>query len=149
MKINDKNMKNFNTMENTQDSLSNRKEQFQKLVEISAQAKEIKEGLINNAEEQGNNSLALFYSLQPLNYFIINYIYKKDGNTEFKKFREWKQDGAIIKKGAKAFPIWGQPVGTQKEKSAAEKGEEYNATAEEKTRYPICYVFSNQQIVVK
>lgn len=136
-------------MENSINNISNRKEQFQKLVETSAQAKEIKAGLIRNAEEKGNNSLSLFYALQPLNYFIINFIYKKDGHTEFKKFRDWKKDGATIKKGAKAFPIWGQPVGAQKEAAATEKGNEYEATAEERTRFPLCYVFSNQQIIVK
>lgn len=136
-------------MENSKNNISNRKEQFQKLAELSAEAKEIKEGLIRNADEKGNTSLSLFYAVQPLNYFIINFIYKKDGHTEFKKFRDWKKSGATIKKGSKAFPIWGQPVGTQKEAAALEKGEEYSATMEERSKFPICYVFSNLQVILK
>ena len=76
--------------------------------------------------------------------------YQAVKNTpEFKKFRDWKKSGATIKKGSKAFPIWGQPVGTQKESAALEKGEEYSATMEERSKFPICYVFSNLQVILK
>ena len=132
--------------EETTKERTNREEQFSRLLEASNKAKEIKEQLINNAKSENQ---ALFFEIQTINYYLLNYIYKTDGITEFKKFKEWKQNKATVKKGAKAYPIWGQPVGRQKEEEAKSKGENYEANEEENRRFPMCYVFSNLQVVFK
>ena len=126
--------------------LSNRDMQFQKLLQVSAQAKTIKTKLVQNAK---SNDQALFYAAQPLNYFILNYVYTSDEITDFKKFTEWKNEGATVKKGEKAFPIWGQPVAKQRQDEAEQKGEKYVSTDEERQRFPMCYVFSNLQVSFK
>jgi len=123
--------------------LSNRQQQFNRLTNASEAARKIKEELINQAPSQ---EAALFLNNRPLNFFILNFIYKKEGITDFKKFNEWKQEGATVRKGEKAFPIWGQPIGKQKEDEAQSKGEEYTANELENRHYPICYVFSNLQV---
>ena len=125
---------------------SNRDMQFQKLLQVSAQAKTIKTKLVQNAK---SNDQALFYHSKPLNYFILNYVYASDEITEFKKFNEWKREGATVKKGEKAYPIWGQPVAQQKQDAAEQKGEQYDPTPDEERRFPMCYVFSNLQVSLK
>jgi len=126
--------------------ISNRQAQFERLVMASRQAREIQEQLIGEASSE---EAALFYETRPLNYFILNFVFKTEGITNFRKFGEWKQAGATVKKGEKAFPIWGQPIGKQKEEEAQSKGENYRASEEENTRFPMCYVFSNLQVATK
>ena len=128
--------------ENTKE-ISNRQLQFFRLTRASDTARKIKEQLISEAPSE---AAALFLTTRPLNYFILNFVYKTNGITDFKKFHEWKHEGATVKKGEKAFPIWGQPIGKQKEEEAKNKGEDYKASEEENERYPICYVFSNLQV---
>jgi hypothetical protein len=127
----------------TKKELSNREIQYQRLATASAAAREIKEGFIQNAK---TDNQALFYASKPLNYYILNYIYTSDEITEFKKFNEWKSEGATVKKGEKAYPIWGQPVAKQLQNEAEQKGEQYEPTDEEERRFPMCYVFSNLQV---
>jgi hypothetical protein len=125
--------------------LTNRQIQFERLLEASHNAKGIKAQFV---KEASTLEAAMYYANLPINHYLINYVYrdKGDGITEFKKFQEWKQAGASVQKGAKAYPIWGQPVGIQKEEEAEAKGENYEATAEENRRFPMCYVFSNLQV---
>jgi hypothetical protein len=136
-------MKNFEHQTAEHTELKNRQIQFNRLVEASHTAREIKLRMINEAPTE---NAALYYTLQPINFYLLNYVYNAKGITGFKKFNEWKQAGAIVKKGSKAFPIWGQPIGAQKEEAAESKGENYTATDEENTRFPMCYVFSNLQV---
>ena len=130
-------------LQETKKELSNRDIQFLKLLHISARAREIREGLIQNAK---TDNQALFYASKPLNFYILNYIYASDEITDFKKFNEWKSEGATVKKGEKAYPIWGQPVTKQRQDEAEQKGEKYDPTPEEEQRFPMCYVFSNLQV---
>ena len=132
---------NPETAENKE--ISNRQLQFFRLTRASEAARKIKEQLVKEAPTEAK---ALFLATRPLNYFILNFVYKTNGITDFKKFNEWKQEGATVKKGEKAYPIWGQPVGKQKEDEAKSKGENYTASEEENERYPLCYVFSNLQV---
>lgn len=68
-------------------------------------------------------------------------LYKQDGHTELKKFWDWKKEGKTIKKGEKALLLWGQPRNGQKHEENTE-GED-----DEYKFFPICYVFSNLQVV--
>jgi hypothetical protein len=136
-------MKNFEHQNETPREKTNRNLQFDRLLDASHKARTIRAQI---AGEAGNANTALYYASLPINYYLLNYVYKTEGITEFNKFNEWKKKGASVIKGSKAFPIWGQPIGTQKEERAEEKGEEYTATEEENSRFPICYVFSNLQV---
>jgi len=63
--------------------------------------------------------------------------YKQNGHQELKKFWDWKKSGKTIKKGEHALLLWGQPRGKKKEDS---EEDEYSF-------FPVCYVFSNLQVV--
>lgn len=135
----------------------NRKAQFERLLSASAQARQIRELMINTAKSLQQ---AMFLEGQPLNYFILKYVYAptEEGTTDFKKFNEWKQEGYTIKKGSKAFPVWSQPTKREKKEGDSESetaptpalmenatGEE-NRTRYEKERFNMCYLFSNLQV---
>ena len=137
----------------------NRAAQFDRLLAASAEARAIREMMIQTAKSMEH---AAFLEAQPLNYFILKFVYApaEESTTEFKKFNEWKQEGYTIKKGSKAFPVWSQP--TKREKKAQEgenepaptpalmenangTGEE-DSTRHERERFNMCYLFSNLQV---
>ena len=139
----------------------NRAAQFERLLAASAEARQIRDKMINEAKSMAQ---AMFLESQPLNYFILNFVYApaEEGTTEFKKFNEWKQEGCTIKKGSKAFPVWSQPTSRDKKKeqdgeteSAPQPAMMENANGEDngeesrsgRERFNMCYLFSNLQVI--
>ena len=137
----------------------NRAAQFDRLLAASAEARAIREMMIQTAKSMEH---AAFLEAQPLNYFILKFVYApaEEGTTEFKKFNEWKQEGYTIKKGSKAFPVWSQPTKGEKKAQEGENepaptpalmenangtGEE-DSTRHERERFNMCYLFSNLQV---
>ena len=127
----------------------------------SAEARQIRDFMINTAKSAAQ---ALFLESQPLNYFILKFVYApaEEGTTEFKKFNEWKSEGYTIIKGSKAFPVWSQPTKREKKEQDGETasapaptpalmenadgaGEE-GSTKGERERFNMCYLFSNLQV---
>lgn len=72
-------------------------------------------------------------------------IYREDGHTILKTLRQWNQEGKRIKKGEHALCLWGKPKQREQEtdNNTTEKG---NDEENPLNFFPICYVFSNQQI---
>ena len=139
----------------------NRAAQFERLLAASAEARQIRDFMINTAKSAAQ---ALFLESQPLNYFILKFVYApaEEGTTEFKKFNEWKSEGYTIIKGSKAFPVWSQPTKREKKEQDGETasapaptpalmenadgaGEE-GSTHGERERFNMCYLFSNLQV---
>lgn len=139
----------------------NRAAQFERLLAASAEARQIRDFMINTAKSAAQ---ALFLESQPLNYFILKFVYApaEEGTTEFKKFNEWKSEGYTIIKGSKAFPVWSQPTKREKKEQDGETasapaptpalmenadgaGEE-SSTHGERERFNMCYLFSNLQV---
>lgn len=64
--------------------------------------------------------------------------YKKGGHEQFKTFGQWKDSGFSIKKGSKAFLVWGSP------REIVHPDPENN---DDEFRYfPLCYLFSDLQV---
>ena len=61
---------------------------------------------------------------------------------EFNTFNQWKEEGFTIKKGSKAFLFWGQPRKANQTPEGSDEPEEYKY-------WPICYLFSNEQVFKK
>ncbi len=133
--------------------------QFDRLLAASAEAREIRHAMINRAKTLEH---AAFLESQPLNYFILKYVYApaEEGTTEFKKFNEWKNEGYTIKKGSKAFPVWSQPTKREKKEQDGENepaptpalmenanGEDGSeSTRHERELFNMCYLFSNLEV---
>lgn len=82
-----------------------------------------------------------------INELVIENFYADEENTEFNTFRQWKEQGAVIKKGSASFPVWGQPI---KAKDPKINTEGMSEEEKEKAKYkywPICHLFSNAQII--
>ena len=74
-----------------------------------------------------------------VNEAIINLVYMKDGHREFKTYEQWKSAGKQVKRGEKAFVVWGKPKSKQ-EDNKQENDEEKDPF------YPLCFLFSNLQV---
>ena len=68
-----------------------------------------------------------------INGAIIATILRNEQHQTFKSFDEWKAEGFKVKKGEKAFCIWGKPT------SVTNENETYEY-------FPISYIFSNAQV---
>lgn len=74
-------------------------------------------------------------------------LYRQQEGTEatFNTFREWKEMGYSIKKGERAFLVWGRPKDAQRvETHPDESGE-----ADEYKFFPLAFLFSSNQVEKK
>lgn len=79
---------------------------------------------------------------------LLRAMYAQQGHTELKTFDEWKAAGYIVRKGQKAFLLWGRPRKHNTDKEAATAGEdnEPQDSAQQEDFFPVCYVFSQLQV---
>lgn len=112
----------------SKDTESTRKEQYLKkrkeLIELS---KFVRMGVKSGAYDSVNEGLKEIY--QETNTEI----------QEFKTFWQWKDEGATVRKGEKAFLIWGQPRKGSQVPEGTSEPEEYKY-------WPVCYLFANTQV---
>lgn len=118
-----------------------------KLIALSIKAKELRQQKVDSAKTMEE---AIFWKTRTINYMLLNHIYS-DGGVQYETFKEWKAQGATIRKGAKATVIWGQP---RKGMAALEQKleKEPNAvptddvTPEEYEFFPLCFLFSEDDV---
>jgi len=112
----------------SKDTESTRKEQYllkrKELIELS---KFVRMGVKSGAYDSVNEGLKEIY--QETNPEI----------EEFKTFWQWKEEGATVRKGEKAFLIWGQPRKASQVPDGATEPEEFKY-------WPVCYLFANTQV---
>lgn len=106
------------------------------LKDYSSRAKAIKEELLKKCntaeEEQAIESMTV-------NQLIVEHIYKDEENKKFNTFKGWIKDGFSVRKGQKAFLLWGRKKQTVEKPNGEEKTEELEF-------FPITFVFSNKQV---
>lgn len=110
----------------------------QELKELSKQD----EDTAKKIAEETNNPLILLLSV---NDKIMNFIYNPKNNLEFRSFRNWKEQGYTVKKGSKAFLLWGQPIN----KNAESKDDLHNVNDadNEDIFFPLAFIFSSDQVL--
>jgi len=74
-----------------------------------------------------------------VNDIIIEDFYTQDGHSQFQLFRDWKEQGYRIKKGSRAFTVWGKKRKGQAQDPENEEEKEYKF-------FPLAYLFSNKQV---
>lgn len=62
---------------------------------------------------------------------------------DFKTLKEWNKLGFSVSKGETAFLVWGRPNQAQEEQ---EQTEPQSQDDNEELFYPLCYLFSDQQV---
>ena len=122
-------------METTQIKLTIQQKR-EKLKDLSSRAKAIKEELLKKCE---NAEQIAQVEAMTVNQVIVNYIYKDEDHFNFDTFKGWIKNGYAVRKGEKAFLLWGR-----------KKQEVQNPNGETKTEelefFPVTYVFSNSQV---
>lgn len=116
------------------------------LIIASEQARKIRENLKKSATTIEG---ALYWEGRTINFILLNYVYDREGVTEYKTFNEWKDEGATIRKGAKATVVWGQP---RKGTPSLKEEELANLTEAERLAkqyefFPLAFLFSNLDVV--
>ena len=74
-----------------------------------------------------------------INELIVSQIYKDEQNQSFNTFKGWIKNGYAVRKGEKAFLLWGRKKQNVEKPSGEQKTEELDF-------FPVSYVFSNAQV---
>jgi antirestriction protein ArdC len=75
-----------------------------------------------------------------MNELLVIQYKAETGATFFKTFKQWKEEGKMIRKGERGYPVFSRPIGVIK----AEKGKE--ARPEENKYFGTCYLFNEMQV---
>ena len=67
---------------------------------------------------------------------VVLSMLKSEDHKIFHTFNDWKKDGFIVKKGAKAFCIWSKPI----------KPKDNEIVDDDYQFFGICHLFSNYQV---
>ena len=116
----------------------------EKLKVIRVRAKKLRESWAETLEQQGRFEESANVEAMTINSIIIDKFYTDEENKEFHTFYDWKKEGKKVKKGEKAFLIWGRKRKTEQEGPAqVEQGED---TKNAFSFFPLAYLFSNKQV---
>lgn len=113
------------------------------LSSISRKLRKIKEAKIERAE---NEREAMYWESRTINDMLMQFLYNRNGDRQYKTFNQWKHEGKIINKGAKAAIVWGQPIKATGKPEPQTTEQEKQSQPDEFKMYPLCYLFSNEQI---
>ena len=78
-----------------------------------------------------------------INEALIDCIYKQGGHEQFNTLPQWNKKGYRVKRGSRAFVVWGSPKEVQKQ---SEPETQENEEDEKDNFWPLCYLFSNLQV---
>jgi hypothetical protein len=104
------------------------------LREKSTQARKLRVTMINEALSVGNRPEADRIAMTKLNDVLLDMYRDDTGAREFKTLAEWNRNGYRVKRGERAFYLWGG-----KRKAINEQGNEYHY-------FSLCWVFSDRQV---
>lgn len=112
------------------------------------QAAERREWLRNiSARFQSERDLLIVMGKEApsINEMLRRYYKTQNAVTDLRTYDQWKKDGYQVRKGEKAYLVWGKP------KTRQEEPTDDNATQEEPNPthkdefYPVCYLFDIAQ----
>lgn len=114
-------------MENKDKNISRRDARRKALINLSLKARALREECEELAE-------------LTINDIVLEHFYTDEENFEFKLLRDWNKEGFQVKKGARAFTIWG------KKRKATKAAEQEGGEDQEYKFFPLAYLFSNAQV---
>ncbi|WP_417237197.1 MULTISPECIES: hypothetical protein [Flavobacteriaceae] len=106
---------------------------------FSCETKEQKKDLLRSLSKSAKMVIEAEQEDRRVNEVLMDW-YTNDIHNEFHNFWEWKKLGFKVKKGERAFFVWG------KKRKVTEKAENSNEEDKEFKFYPIAYLFSNAQV---
>lgn len=106
------------------------------LKDFSSRAKAIREELLKQCKHPEEEELI---EAMTINQLIVEHIYTDEQHQKFNTFKGWIKDGFVVKKGEKAFLLWGRKKQEIEKPNGDQKTEELDF-------FPITFVFSNNQV---
>lgn len=110
------------------------------LIQLSVKARAYREEQLQMAQSADD---FLLWSQTRINDIIADWYRNESGAKEFRTFKQWKEEGYIIKKGSKAYILWSRK---RKATKAGEAPEGNDPNTEEYEFFPIAYLFSDLQV---
>jgi hypothetical protein len=114
-------------MENKDKNNSRRDARRKALITISVKAREMRD----KKEELADLTI---------NDIVIAHFYTDEENFDFKLLRDWNKEDFQVKKGARAFTVWG------KKRRGTKAAEQEGGEDQEYKFFPLAYLFSNMQV---
>ncbi|MFY0481461.1 hypothetical protein ACI6PS_02550 [Flavobacterium sp. PLA-1-15] len=111
---------------------------------MSSEAYREKRKVLRGLSEAARELQESEHSEMTINEILIEYFYTTKEHQIFETLFNWNRKGYKVKKGETAFVIWGS-------KKQAAKADEKKEDIEENENdfYPLCYLFSNAQVIKK
>ena len=109
------------------------------LIKLSVKAKMYRK---EKADEAQTVEEAMMWASMRINDIIALWYREQTGAKEFKTFQQWHNEGYFVKRGEKAFVLWGRKREV-KDVGKKEAAESENIDYE---FFPIAYLFSDKQI---
>lgn len=114
------------------------------MTEKMLKKREYLRGLSKTAETMAEGT---DYEEETVNNKLMKFIYNPTGALEFRSFKKWKEQKFTVRKGQKAFLLWGQPLENDKNSKDKDKKKESATDEEDNTKFfPVAYVFSSDQV---
>lgn len=76
-------------------------------------------------------------------------LYSGQGFKELKSLKAWNKEGRLVKKGEKAFLLWGKPKQRKKEEQPPQSAEQKPEEEKNMDFFPVAYVFDITQTIAK
>ena len=147
-------------MKTTNQNTSHNSERIEEKNQIDVHSSELNHEENRKINEARELLKALSQDVKPLvdsgkystiNEAIMETIYKDENNKEFKSYRQWNEENYQVRKGEKAYLLWGRPKENQHLKDVDEKKnipvkEKENDIEDMHKFFPVAYIFSNTQV---
>ena len=82
-----------------------------------------------------------------INDLLMMLVYNPDNEYKFNSFNGWRREGYTIKKGSKAFLLWGQPINRDRQE---QDGTIKKASEDEEADppfFPLAFLFRSDQVL--
>lgn len=101
---------------------------------------------ISNAAIQAAEALNLNPNEHKVNDLLMMFAYNPYKTHTFNTFMGWKYEGYTVKKGAKAFLLWGQPINKTRTDKTTGEIIQGNDDDKEASFFPLAYLFRDDQV---
>jgi hypothetical protein len=137
-------MPKANTSKKTFKPTAKSKAARKRLIAISQVAKQQKKILLSNAQSDAE---ALAIAATPINHFILEIHKEETGQSDFRRFDEWREAGYKIKKGSESVRVWGTPKQSTKHVDVVDVKTGEDKTIEDRYEFwPMCALFHAGQV---
>lgn len=101
---------------------------------------------VSNAAIEAAKALNINPDEYKVNDLIMLFAYNPKGKFNFDSFMGWKLKGYTVKRGAKAYLLWGQPLNKTRVNKATGEEIQGNDDESEAPFFPLAYLFRDDQV---